>query len=425
MTNKNSSWTAFFYGLAELGPASIDIFIKVYMLVYFDQVKGLSPTMASLAIGLSVVWDALIDPKIGQYSDRYYQRHGQRKNILYLASFLMSSSFIFVWLLPATQEWILFCSLLVVSTILNSSLALFSIPYIAVANDLEPDNRQRQKWIGYRIAFLNIGSIFGLAVPAMFMTEPQSQKWMSSYLQPAVILAVITIVVSLFSVYKVYSHYQIQVPAQVESNQIRWKDLISDRLFLKLVGSFFVLYSAIGINSTLALYYYRDFLKLDEKSIQIILVSFLIFFTASLPVWIYLTRYFNQKKLIIFGGLALGVSTALIYPNLLGQSWWVVLLLASLLGGFLVGAAVVLETYLSEFLKHKEDLLKTSVAGQYLGIWKFAQKTSRGVAVGLSGPILEISAGNPTTLAGFFGYGVGALFILSAVILLIPSPEKV
>ena len=425
MTNKNSSWTAFFYGLAELGPASIDIFIKVYMLVYFDQVKGLSPTMASLAIGLSVVWDALIDPKIGQYSDRYYQRLGQRKNILYLASFLMSSSFIFVWLLPATQEWILFCSLLVVSTILNSSLALFSIPYIAVANDLEPDNRQRQKWIGYRIAFLNIGSIFGLAVPAMFMTEPQSQKWMSSYLQPAVILAVITIVVSLFSVYKVYSHYQIQVPEKVESNQIRWKDLISDRLFLKLVGSFFVLYSAIGINSTLALYYYRDFLKLDEKSIQIILVSFLIFFTASLPVWIYLTRFFNQKRLIIFGGLALGVSTALIYPNLLGQSWLVVLLLASLLGGFLVGAAVVLETYLSEFLKNKEDLLKVSVAGQYLGIWKFAQKTSRGVAVGLSGPILEISAGNPTTLASFFGYGVGALFILSALILLIPSSEKV
>ena len=423
--NQKNHKIPFLYGLAELGPASIDIFIKVYMLIYFDQVKGLSPSLASLAIGLSVFWDALIDPQIGRYSDNYYKKQGHRKLLLYTASFLMSFSFIFVWFLPSTNEWILFGSLLLVSTILNSSLALFSIPYIAVANDLEADNKKRQVWIGYRVAFLNIGSVVGLAVPAAFMTNLDAKKDVDSYVIPAIILAVVTLFFSIFSIYKVYRKFPLKNNISQNSSVLSWSKLFSDKLFKKLLGSFFVLYSAIGINSTLALYYYRDFLNLEEKYIQIILVSFLLIFTLSLPVWIYLTKFFSQKKLIVFGGLGLGLSTALIYPHLKGVSWVVVFLLASVLGGFLVGAAVVLETYLSDFLKQKEDELKTSVAGQYLGIWKFAQKTSRGFSVAIAGPILEASAGHPSLLAQFFGYGVGALFFLSAFIMLVPDSKKV
>ena len=43
----------FFYGLAELSPSAIDIFLKVYLLVYFNQVLGLSATITSFVIGAS------------------------------------------------------------------------------------------------------------------------------------------------------------------------------------------------------------------------------------------------------------------------------------------------------------------------------------------------------------------------------------
>ena len=423
-TIKTNKITAFFYGLAELGPASLDIFIKVYLLVYFDKVMGLPLSKASLAIGISVFWDALIDPYIGRFSDQYYSKNKTRKNILFLASFLMTISFLLVWHLPQGSETYLFFSLLVVSALLNSSLALFSIPYVAVANDVEPDNQKRKSWIGWRVVFLNVGSIFGLSVAAIYMTQQSSSSEQNSYSGPTLILSVVTLLTSIFSIYYVSKNSVRPRSSEEHQKSLPLKVIFSDGLFKKLLASFFIVYCGTGLNSTLALYYYRNYLNLAEKQIQIILVLFLVIFTFSVPLWLWLSKKFSQKNLIICGAGALGLLTLAAFPNLKGQSFWLIFFCASFLGGIFVGVAVILETYLSEYLNRKEMELKQSISGQYLGLWKMCQKISRAVAVGLSGPILEYSDKNPQILANFFGYGVGSLFLISALIMLIPVSNE-
>ena len=168
----------------------------------------------------------------------------------------------------------------------------------------------------------------------------------------------------------------------------------------------------------------ENYLQLPEKQIQTVLVSFLVIFTLSLPIWIFMSRYISQKKLIILGGIVLGLSTVFIYPNMKGHSFSIIFLCVSVLGGLFVGVAVILETYLSQYLNRKEHELKQSVAGQYLGLWKMAQKISRAFAVAVSGQILLFSDKNPQTLANFFGYAVGGLFLISALIMLIPVSEE-
>ena len=115
----------------------------------------------------------------------------------------MTISFLLVWHLPQGSETYLFFSLLVVSALLNSSLALFSIPYVAVANDVEPDNQKRKSWIGWRVVFLNVGSIFGLSVAAIYMTQQSSSSEQNSYSGPTLILSVVTLLTSIFSIYYV------------------------------------------------------------------------------------------------------------------------------------------------------------------------------------------------------------------------------
>jgi GPH family glycoside/pentoside/hexuronide:cation symporter len=422
---KTNKWIPFLYGIGELGLSSIDIFIKVYLLVYFDLVKGLSLSMASLAIGLSVFCDAVVDPMIGRFSDHYYSIHGHRKNILTLAIFLMATSFCGVWLLPQATEWILFISLFLMSSVLNASLSLFSIPYIALANDLEPDNVRRKIWIGWRVVFFNLGSIVGLSTAAYFMSGEGAQKLQESYLWPVAILALVTVTTSFISVFSVYRKKTEKTEFVPKKQMVlSLKSIFSEGLFKKLLASFFIVYCGLGLNSTLALYYYRTYLNLAEKQIQIILVSFLVIFTLAIPLWVFLSKYVSQKKLIIAGGSMLGLSTMLIFPNLQGQSFLTIFLLASGLGGVLVGAAVILETYLSDFLNRSELQYKQSVSGQYLGLWKMAQKISRAVAVGLAGPILNLADQNAQMLANFFGYGVGSLFLISALIMAIPISEE-
>lgn len=411
------------YGMAELSPSAIDIFLKVYLLIYFNKILGLSATTTSLVIGLGVFWDAMIDPWIGAVSDRYYKNHGQRKLILNVACFAVSLLFFLLWRIPATDHFLTYLALFILTASLNSALSFFSVPYYAVANDLEKDNQKRKTWIGSRLIFYNLGTITGLSVPAYFLTRTQNvSDPRLPYLQSTSVMIALMISFSLLAAYCMYYKKPIRKtnPLDPPHRPMKLSDIWKDKTFCQLLLAFFVVNCGLGANSSLALYYYKDFLKFTEAQTQTILITFLIVFTLSIPIWAYLTRFFDKKKLIISGALTLGLITVTIFPIFDGSPFWLVLVTASLVGGFLVGVAVVMEIYLSDFLNHKEHVLKISVAGQFLGLWKMSSKISRSVAIALAGPIIEFSTGKPQVLAQFFGWGVGLFFIISAFVIMIP-----
>lgn len=420
-----NKWRPFFYGISEFGPAGIDIFLKVYLLLYFNQIMGLSATYTSVAIGLSVLWDALIDPLIGVYSDNYYRRNRQRKNILYLALCFIALLFYLLWNTNSSNQWVSLALLFFLSSLLNSAISLFSVPFYAVANDLERDNEQRKKWIGWRLAFFNLGSFMGLVIPAYYLTQSKSNLKAEPYLKSVYFLTAMTVIFTTLSVFLTY--YKQETPAQLSNldmKSVSIKTLIKDRRFLQIILSFFIVNCGLGLNSSLALYYYKGYLEFTEKQTQIILVGFLLIFTLSIPLWIYLTRHFDKKKLIITGAALLGAITCFTFPHFKGVDFLIIFTIACGVGGVLVGVAVVLEIFLSEFLREKEDQMQTSVSGQYLGLWKMSSKISRAVAIALAGPIIEAASGKPQLLANFFGWGVGFFFLLSALIMTISIDKK-
>lgn len=417
----------FFYGLAELSPAAIDIFLKVYLLLYFNKILGLSATATSFVIGLGVLWDAVIDPWIGTVSDRYYHHHGQRRTILYLSSLAVSLLFFILWRIPPKNSIFTYFLLFLISAGLNSAISFFSVPYYAIANDLEKDNQKRKSWIGSRLIFFNLGSIAGLAIPAYFLTKNiANSEPIQPYLDSVTTMIIMMILLSFISAFALY-YKQIKIPARennVPHKSINLTEIWKDKTFFQLLMAFFVVSCGLGLNSSLALYYYKTFLKFSETQTQIILVTFLAVFTLSIPLWVVLTKHFDKKKLIVFGALALGLVTIFSFPYFDDKPFLFVLSIASLLGGALVGVAVVMEIYLSDYLNEKELFLKKSVSGQFLGVWKMSSKISRSLAIAMAGPIIEISDGHSQILANFFGWGVGLFFVASSVILLLPLNKK-
>ncbi|MGZ3691669.1 MAG: MFS transporter, partial [Pseudobdellovibrio sp.] len=220
----------FLYGMADLGPASIDVFIKVYLLLFFNVIMGLSPSLTSLAIGLGVLWDALIDPWIGVYSDSYYHKNGHRKFVIYAATAVIVTLFFFMWRLPRMPELPTFILLFLISSFLNSALSLYSVPYIAIANDLEHDNEERKKWTGWRLAFLNLGAFFGLAVPGYILTTAESSaEPAQAYQTSSLVLCGIMCFVSFTSIYLVYRNRRFTVSDVPAEKRKRLIELIQDR----------------------------------------------------------------------------------------------------------------------------------------------------------------------------------------------------
>ncbi len=413
--SKLNKFRPFFYGIGELSPTAIDIFLKVYLLIYFNQIIGLSPTSTSIVIGLSVLWDAAIDPWIGGFTDRYREKRGDRKLIMYIAGFAMAFAFFILWHIPHQENFITCLLLFVACALLNSSISFFSVSYYAIANDLEKDDQNRRKWIGWRLIFFNIGSIIGLGIPAYYLTSIQVNEQKSAYLSAITLLSGMTLVLSMLATKLIYYKAE-PIRFSKQNKNINLKAISKDKIFLQVLAAFLVVNCGLGLNSTLAIYYYKDFLNFTEKETQIILLSFLGCFTISVPIWVSLTKLVDKKKLIIAGAIALGVLTMSAFPNFHPNSFSKVLAIASGLGGLLVGVAVVMEIYLSDYLHEKEYLLQQSISGQFLGFWKMASKIARAIAISLAGPIIEISKGQPQTLANFFGFGVGFFFFLAALI---------
>ena len=50
------------YAAADVGVNGIELAIRLYLLIFYTDRVGLSPSLAGLALGVGLVWDAITDP---------------------------------------------------------------------------------------------------------------------------------------------------------------------------------------------------------------------------------------------------------------------------------------------------------------------------------------------------------------------------
>ena len=63
------------------------VIFGTWVLIFYNQVLGLNPILASLALGIALVVDAISDPLIGAWSDRL-GRNGVEDILLFIASII-------------------------------------------------------------------------------------------------------------------------------------------------------------------------------------------------------------------------------------------------------------------------------------------------------------------------------------------------
>lgn len=80
----------------------------------------------------------------------------------------------------------------------------FSVPFYAVANDLEHDNEKHKVWIGSRLINFDVGSFLGLSILALFLTKAEDTALPQPYLNSVYVLTAITLVACAFATYYIY-----------------------------------------------------------------------------------------------------------------------------------------------------------------------------------------------------------------------------
>jgi Na+/melibiose symporter-like transporter len=143
-----------FYGSASMAYGIKDNAFSYLLLIFSNQVLGVPGYLASIALAIAMLWDAVSDLLLGHWSDKTSSRLGRRHPFMYAGLLVLPGSFYALFnpvvdLSDGMAFWYVLCLALLIRT----GTTLFEVPSTALLPDLEQDYDRRNKWLALRHAF--------------------------------------------------------------------------------------------------------------------------------------------------------------------------------------------------------------------------------------------------------------------------------
>ena len=143
-----------FYGSASVAYGIKNNAFSYLLLIYANQVLGIPGYLASLALAIAMLWDAISDLLLGHWSDKTSSRLGRRHPFMYAALLTLPLCF-YALFNPVIElnEGNVFAYVVIVAILIRTGTTLFEVPSLALLPDLESDYDARNKWLALRYAF--------------------------------------------------------------------------------------------------------------------------------------------------------------------------------------------------------------------------------------------------------------------------------
>jgi GPH family glycoside/pentoside/hexuronide:cation symporter len=152
-----------------------------FLLIFYNQVLGMDAQLVSLALLIALLVDAVVDPILGNLSDRTYTRWGRRLPWLYAAPIPLALAWVLMWSPPAGGPPS-FAGLVGIAIAVRVLLSACEVPSISLVPEITADYDERTTLFRYRALG---GWIGGLAMMILaytvFMPGPDGMLQREGY----------------------------------------------------------------------------------------------------------------------------------------------------------------------------------------------------------------------------------------------------
>ena len=162
------------------------VIFGTWVLFFYNQVLGLSAVLASLAIGISLIFDAISDPLVGAWSDRFKSKWGRRHPFIYLSIIPLALGFFLLFSEPASiDQNYLFWRLLILVILIRVSITFYETPRAALGPELTKDYDRRNFLNGWAYVIAIFGAIsLSFVMYKFFLVETENFKGDMAFLNP-------------------------------------------------------------------------------------------------------------------------------------------------------------------------------------------------------------------------------------------------
>jgi len=152
--------------------------LHVLLTQVYVMTMGMSPAWVSNIVFIQRIWDALLDPFFGQYSDNFRSRWGRRLPLIFAGAVPLGIFFAALWWFPRySSPSFLIGYLLIASLTFYVAHSLFAMPLAGLIIEATDDYHQRTRIAAVTLAFgfaVQIGSqwVFPLTQLPLFKVAP-------------------------------------------------------------------------------------------------------------------------------------------------------------------------------------------------------------------------------------------------------------
>lgn len=256
------------FGLGSIAYGVKDNGFATFLLLFYNQVVGLSAASVGIAIMMAMMVEAFVDPAVGFLSDHTRSKWGRRHPWMYASAIPVAIGWLLLWNPPVGwSETALLFYLFGSALLVRIALSAFEIPASALAPELSSDYDERTKLFSYRYLFGWVGGLGMLSLAYGVFLVPDASHAVGlqngpGYSSMATMAAIVMAVAILVS--SVGLHGEIKyLPKLAESTETladhfrAFRQTISNKAFGILMLAGVCAYTGQGISFALSNYMYQ------------------------------------------------------------------------------------------------------------------------------------------------------------------------
>jgi len=376
-----------------------------FLLIFYNQVLGMDASLVSLALLIALLVDAVVDPILGNLSDRTYTRWGRRLPWLYAAPIPLAFAWVMMWS-PPIGEAPSFGGLVMIAIAVRVLLSACEVPSVSLVPEITADYDERTTLFRYRAMGGWIGGL-GMMVLAytVFMPGPEGLLQREGYYAFGIfgaILMAVSVIGSAIGQHSLVARLPDTKPAPftIKGAFAEIREAFSERAFLIFAAGGLAAYIHQGLNFSITNYINLFVLQLTRGQLMffplVLFGAVVLMFVTIGP----LHRRFGKAKAAGLGMITGTVLGIMPYTLLLLGFWPLpgttasaaaFFAFAMMATGLGIISLVSATSMIAEIVESFEERTGRRAEGSfYSGNW-LVQKCATGAGIFLSGQIIAFS----------------------------------
>jgi GPH family glycoside/pentoside/hexuronide:cation symporter len=376
------------YGIGDIAICLYWSGVGLYLLYFYTDVVGISPSLAGLIYGIGMLWDAVTDPFMGYVAERTRTKWGVYRPYLLFGNVPLALSFVLLFWVPPFEGAMLFSFLLLTNLLHRTCFTIVSVPFSSLTPRITSDSQERTNLTGFRMLGAQTGTnlMALLAFPIIFWVGGDDES--SGFLVLGAIAGITALAIH------AVTFMTVKEPENDLGIERVGGSLAEAAQAVAKNGPFWLVFSAtliVGITTIFfgnnLIYYTKYALNLHEYQGTILFTSGIIAF-LSIPIWWAISNRIGKKLTWLISSSITLIALVSFYLYPISQLNELLILVGFI--GFGSGAGGILFwSMLPDTIEYGEVHTGVRSESSLYGFMTFAQKGSIAFAIIILGLVLD------------------------------------